>query len=194
MKIASYKFTVTLDPAKLAFDTLYQNANQTCIFGICPGTSTLTSLIVDDTDLNTGTLVLIGQDTQGGKGPGNDLQLVVAHLKTKTVLGTTPVTLITNKLNNPSGGSIGLDSRDATVTISPGLCGDADGNDLVNIVDALAVARKVVGLQPPPTVDVTLADVNVNKDGVTIADALHIARYSVGLVLVPEVCRIGQAL
>jgi hypothetical protein len=64
----------------------------------------------------------------------------------------------------------------------------------VNIVDALAIARKLVGLPPPPTIDEVLADVNVNKDGVSIADALQIARYSIGLLLPPEVCKIGQPL
>lgn len=74
-----------------------------------------------------------------------------------------------------------------------GICGDADGNNVVNIVDALAVARNVVGLPPPPLVDVVLADVNENGN-VDINDALFIARYEVGLLLPPEACVIGEEL
>jgi hypothetical protein len=73
------------------------------------------------------------------------------------------------------------------------LCGDANGDVMVNIIDALAVARKVAGLPPPPTIETTWAD--VDKSGtISIVDALHIARYSVGLVTPPEVCVIGTAL
>ena len=50
----------------------------------------------------------------------------------------------------------------------------------MNIIDALAVARSVAGLPPPPTVDPAAAD--VNGDGVVnIIDALLIARFVAGL-------------
>lgn len=80
----------------------------------------------------------------------------------------------------------------ACVTDS-GLCGDSDGNRAVNIVDALAIARKLVGLPPPPTIDDLLADTNENGR-LDINDALFIARYSIGLLLPPEVCAIGLPL
>jgi hypothetical protein len=192
MKVSNYEFAVTLDPTKLQFDTTYQNAAQTCYLGVCPGTSALINRNVIDTNLAAGTILLTGQDATG-QGPGNDLQLVVIHFKTKTTTGATPVALVTNKLTNPSGGTIGLVTKGATVNVSYGICGDADGNNAVNIVDALSVARKVAGLPPPPTIDELLTDTNKNSR-VDIGDALFIARYAVGLLLPPESCAIGVAL
>jgi hypothetical protein len=73
-------------------------------------------------------------------------------------------------------------AKGATVNVINYECGDADGNGFVNIVDALAVARKVATLPPPPTVG-PAAD--VNGDGLTsIGDAMNIARYSVGLLVI----------
>jgi len=92
---------------------------------------------------------------------------------------------------NSTGTGYGVNQTFTTSSCS--LCGDADGNGMVNIVYALAVARKVLGLPPPPTIDVVLADVNTDGN-VDINDALQIARYSVGLLLPPEVCKIGQPL
>lgn len=59
-------------------------------------------------------------------------------------------------------------------------CGDADGSGNVSIVDALAIARHVAGLPPPPTVDTEAADVNADGSA-TIVDALLIARSVAGL-------------
>jgi hypothetical protein len=126
-------------------------------------------------------------------GPGNDLQLLMVNFKTQTTLGATAVNLQTNSLVNTSGANIGLNTRGATINVSSGICGDANGDVIVNIIDALAVARKVAGLPPPPTIEITWAD--VDKSGtISIVDALHVARYAVGLVTPPEVCVIGGAL
>lgn len=64
---------------------------------------------------------------------------------------------------------------------APFLCGDADGNSVVNIVDALAVARKVVNLPPPPAVT-EMADVDSNGQ-IAVADALNIAKFAIGLTV-----------
>jgi hypothetical protein len=185
VSIGNYEFVLTIDPNVLRLDTTY------CNQGICPGTSALTNNIVY-ANTTTGVVSIIGQ---GGETPsGNDLQLLKIHFKSRLTPGLTPISLVTNKLATLDGDTIGLGARGATVAVSPGLCGDADGNNAVNTVDALAVARKMVGLPPPPTIDEVLADVNVNKDGVSIADALQIARYSIGLLLPPEVCKIGLPL
>jgi len=191
VKVGSYVFVVTLDPTKLVLDTDYQNASGQCSEGICPGANALanrTNFINDDTGSS---ITLNGSGP--GVGPGNDLQLLSLHFKSKLITGSTPVTLTTTRLATPTGGNIGLGTRGATVDVSPCLCGDANGDKAVNIIDALAVARKVVGLPPPPTIELQCAD--VDKNGIaSIADAMHIARYSVGLQLPPEVCAMGLPL
>jgi hypothetical protein len=58
--------------------------------------------------------------------------------------------------------------------------GDADGNDRIDIVDALLVARSYVGLQPL-SFETAAADVNMSGS-IDIIDALNIARYYVGLI------------
>jgi hypothetical protein len=58
--------------------------------------------------------------------------------------------------------------------------GDVDGNDRVDIVDALLVARAYVGLRPL-SFETAAADVNMSGS-IDIIDALNIARYYVGLV------------
>lgn len=184
VKIGNYEFALTIDSNKLRLDATY------CNQGICPGTNALANNIVY-VNATTGAITITGQ---GGEiDPGNDLQLLVIHLRSKLIPGNTSVPLVTKRLETLYGDTIGLGASGATVTISPGICGDSDGNTAVNIVDALSVARNVVGLPSPPTVDSVLADVNENDD-VDINDALFIARFSVGLLLPPGVCAIGQPL
>jgi len=62
------------------------------------------------------------------------------------------------------------------------LCGDANNDSKVNITDALAVARQVAGLPPPPSINTIAADTDKNGQ-ITIADALNIAQRAVGLIL-----------
>ena len=114
------------------------------------------------------------------------------HFIAQNITGTTPVNLVTHELTNPLGNPLGGVAKGATVRISPGLCGDSDGNYAVNIVDALSISRYVVSYPPPPTINVNLADVN-RSGTATIVDALHIARYFVGLV-VTGTCTLGQPL
>jgi hypothetical protein len=89
----------------------------------------------------------------------------------------------------PNGGTQLITCNQLATTCT---CGDVNNDSVVNIVDALAIARYLVNLPPPPAIDVTLADVDKNGT-VSIMDAMHIARYSVGLVTPPEVCVIGTA-
>lgn len=61
-----------------------------------------------------------------------------------------------------------------------GLVGDANGDNTVNILDALVTAQKAAGLNPSPF---NAANADVNKDNkVDILDALLIARYAAGLI------------
>ena len=148
---------------------------------MCSGANALASNQVVTDNVN-GTIRLAGYDTNG-VGPGNDLQLLNVNFVAKSITGSTPVNLTLNDLADANAASIGNGVATGTaVTIVNWICGDADGNGVVNIVDALAVSRYVVGLPPPPTVNTQAAD--VNGDGrVSIIDALLIARYSVGLVI-----------
>lgn len=60
------------------------------------------------------------------------------------------------------------------------LLGDVNGDGVVNINDALLIARYTAGLNPSPF---NIAAADVNKDGATnINDALLIARYTAGLI------------
>jgi len=183
MQITNYEFVVSFDPNKLTLVT------SQCNNGVCPGANALISNQVYLSGSNA--VKIIG--TGAPIGPNNDLQLLIVNFKTRTTLGATPVNLQTNSLLNTSGDNIGLNTRGATVNVSSGICGDANGDVTVNIIDALAVARKVAGLPPPPTIETTWADVDKNGT-ISIVDALHVARYAVGLVTPPEVCVIGTAL
>ncbi len=73
----------------------------------------------------------------------------------------------------------------ATPTLPPnptssGVKGDVNGNDTVDIVDALMIAQYYVGLNPSGFLT---ANADVNCDGsITIVDALMVAQYYVGLI------------
>ena len=59
------------------------------------------------------------------------------------------------------------------------VCGDANGDRVVDIADALTIARQVVGIDP---IHSNTAEVDVNGDNsITIVDALMVARHVAGL-------------
>jgi hypothetical protein len=69
---------------------------------------------------------------------------------------------------------------EVVVTMSSFLKGDADGNQAVNIVDALAIARYAAGMNPQPFY-IKAAD--ANGDGVvSILDALRVAQFVAGII------------
>lgn len=61
------------------------------------------------------------------------------------------------------------------------LRGDADGNGLVNYMDALLVLRHSIGLEHLSDATITLCDVD-GKKNLSYMDALMILRYSIGLI------------
>lgn len=191
--VAAYELIVNFDNSKMFVDTMYQNTAGTCDQGVCPGTGALSGAFVT-TDNSAGTIMLAGFDANG-TGPSNDLQLVQIHFLARNAPGVYPVDLTVNDLSDQFGDSVGnLQSRGSHIAISYGLCGDSDGTGVVNIVDALSIARKSVGLPPPPTINLSLADVN-RDNRVVATDAMHIARYSVGLQIgAVNACAIGMPL
>jgi len=90
--------------------------------------------------------------------------------------------MISIKINNLSDANyneLGKNGGTSSVTIgSTSIHGDVNGDGIVNIVDALIIAQKSVGLEPP-----IQGNPDVNCDGViTIVDALIVAQFSVGLI------------
>lgn len=77
-------------------------------------------------------------------------------------------------------GSFGYDF---TLAVDPayGLLGDVNGSSEVDILDALMIARYVVGYNDAGF-NATLADVDENGI-ITIVDALIVAQYDVGLII-----------
>ena len=69
-----------------------------------------------------------------------------------------------------------------TVTVKPnGVLGDTNGDESVDIADALMIARYDAGLIQFDETQLSVSDVN-RDDSVDIADALMIARYDAGLI------------
>ena len=198
--VGGYDFDITFDNTKMIVDTMFQNAAGTCYkhedgsgTGVCPGVSALGAPMVI-TDNNAGTIKLIAFDPIG-VGPSNDLPVVEIHFTARSVTGIHPIDLAVTDLIDPLGDPIGDQTgRGSNIAVTYGRCGDADGNKTVNIVDALSVARKIINLPPPPTINTNLGDVN-RDTRLSIADSLHIARHSVGLQIgAINACAIGLPL
>jgi hypothetical protein len=216
--VGAFDFDVGFDNTKMMVDTAQFTSANNCYdsenpdtgqitgSGVCPGSGALGSTLVT-TDNVSGNIKIVAFDAMGSVS-GNDLQVVQIHFIARSLVGVFPVSLTTNDLSDPLGDSfVGNGaSRGSNVAISAGICGDADGNSQVNIIDALSIARKVAGLPPPPTINTMLGDVDRNGTGtntapvnpgsaVKIVDALHIARHSVALqVGAVNACAIGQPL
>lgn len=191
--VAAYDFTINFDNTKVIVDTMFQNAAGTCDQGVCPGEFALSSPMVV-VDNNTGEIRLVAFDANG-TGPSNDLQVVQIHFIARNAPGMFPIDLTVNDLSDQLGDPVGnLVGRGSNVAISFGTCGDSDGTGVVNIIDALSIARKLVNLPAPPTINPLLADVDQNNRA-TIVDAMHIARYYVGLQIgAVNACAIGMPL
>ncbi|NLA05630.1 MAG: hypothetical protein GX881_07970 [Firmicutes bacterium] len=79
-------------------------------------------------------------------------------------------------------GHLGDYTEDFTITILEStLCGDVNGDDRVDVMDAITVLRYIVGLDALNEAQMKAADVN-DDDRVDVADAIVILRYIVGLV------------
>jgi len=83
-------------------------------------------------------------------------------------------------LKNPNKGLLLALFLCLTVSVFANSIGDVNGDNVINIVDALMVAQYTVGLSPN-SFTAAAADVN-NSNSINIVDALMIAQYYVGLI------------
>lgn len=110
---------------------------------------------------------------------GDDLAFAIIHLQSQALTGETGVDLVIRTLSDPSGGAIEGSAQGAVLDIRDHLCGDANSDDAIDIVDALVIAQHDALLDPRPF---NAAVAEVNGDAVVnIIDALFVARYDVGL-------------
>ena len=104
--------------------------------------------------------------------------IVVLQTENPTVIGLEPdgidPTPIPTPIDTP------LPTPTPTFTPAPGLRGDVNDDDSIDIIDALLVAQYYVGLNPQ-NFNAGNADANCD-DFIDIIDALLIAQYYVGLV------------
>lgn len=179
-KISKLDLNVSFDPTMLQVST-GKGTN-----GVSPGSNWPSTFVV--TTNNTLGTVNVSGVVPNGISSGPDLQLGIIHLKTSDKVGTTNVAIGIDELSDEKGVTIVTTVRgDSVITIKSAVCGDVDGNGKVKIIDSLAIARHVLGLRPPPQVNLFAAD--INADGkVTMEDALVIARHVVKLPPQQDTC------
>jgi hypothetical protein len=131
---------------------------------------------------NTGTpgeIKASGFDASG-TGPGTNLQalIITFHAISK---GTSFLSLNVNQLIDETTNTIGAAcGNSGSVNISDSMTGDVNGDDVIDIIDALLVAQYYVDLDPVTFIP---GNADVNCDGnIDIVDALLIAQYYVELV------------
>jgi len=173
LKVGAYDFRLTFDPTRLKVDT--SQGDQ----GVSRGSDGISTNFVS-TNNGTGVIQVTGFDVTGS-GPGADLQFLVIHFTARQVTGATDIALQVTTLADPTGVTFGTGARGARVEVVAVLCGDANGDRQLSIIDALWVARQVAGLAPSPFEPL---GADVTGDGqVSIIDALMIARRVAGLAV-----------
>jgi thiol-disulfide isomerase/thioredoxin len=93
---------------------------------------------------------------------------------------TSPLTLGVTTFTDADGTSVSATAESGVFTIGlPGLRGDANGDGVVNVVDAMFVAQYAVGNRDASTLNMANADANLDGT-VNVVDAMFIAQYAVG--------------
>jgi hypothetical protein len=131
-----------------------------------------------------GALIFSGFDPYG-KGPEADLNFLIIHW-TALNEGSTELVITIRSLVDVDTEPLGdPHPLHGIVTVVPRFTpGDANGDDVVNIIDALLTTQFYVGLATDNFVE-EAADVDCNGN-IDIVDALLIARYYVGLIVTLE--------
>jgi len=145
--------------------------------------------ITDVTSGDVGTPIVSSNNTAGTSTivayvstiPGPDSPIVFANLEILAVgrCGEmSPLTLEITTLADANGTTVPATTENGVFTIA-GLRGDADGDSVVNVVDAMFVAQYAVGNRDASTLNMANADANLDG-GVDVVDAMFIAQYVVG--------------
>lgn len=128
-----------------------------------------------------GTYVIVGFDPSG-TGPGSNLHVItIVFQSSQSNCGETFVDIEIDDFTDSEANTIGTpQAYDGTVTITGcSMIGDVNGDQIVDVTDALLTAQYYVGLD----VDINTGAADANCDGsVTIIDALLIAQYYVGII------------
>ncbi len=148
------------------------------------GTITLAAT-ADDSDGSIDNLEF--QYSQDGGGNWTSIKNVtIGIFKTYTCQWDTTtvpngVEYLIRAIATDNNGATASDTSDRTFTIDnvAGLCGDVNGDEYVDIVDAMFIAQYTVGNRPASELNMENADVNC-ANGVNIVDAMFIAQYIVG--------------
>ncbi|MBN2532275.1 MAG: hypothetical protein JXB88_05260 [Spirochaetales bacterium] len=163
--LAAYGITVNYDENKISFDDVE------------PGPDGFLAAVNDTVP---GTIRISGFDTTG-TGPGSDLSLLTIAWTAGSESGITILELIVDTLADEKTDTIGVPTGiNGSVTIIEVMLGDVNGDDTVDIIDALLVAQYYVGLDPS---NINLLNADVDASGeIDIIDALLIAQKYVGLI------------
>lgn len=179
-RVLSYAFTVTWDPSLLDLDTTQGDQ------GFIAGSDTLDTILVNAATPGTLRVTAVDFSGSGGIAPGGDLDLGSIAFTSSGAQGLGSLELTVESWTAP-GGEIGDLGWGAELYFESALCGDANGDGSVDIVDALAIAKYGIGLPPGMPFNADVAD--VNDDGlVDIRDALDVARTGIGLEPVAPFC------
>jgi hypothetical protein len=140
----------------------------------------------------TGTASCTAFQTASLTGPTGILDIAHVNLTAVGSAGSRPMlTLTINSLFDTQDRSICVQPPTNSCSVNIDLCGDVNGDRVVNIGDALVVAQYTVGLRQcgvAPLSNPLVCDVNL--DGAcNIGDALRMAQCDVGLISCGFTCR-----
>ena len=180
--LGAYSVRLTWNPAQVRVDSV--SGGTTSEFS---GTPTCN---IDNT---AGTAACSAFQTSNLNGPTGIVHIARANATALAATGTMPVvtlTLVTLFDTQDRAICIGPSPNACTFTVS-GICGDVNGDQVVNIGDALVVAQYTVGLRTcgvAPFSQPAVCDVN-SDSGCNIGDALKMAQCDVHLIGCMFTCR-----
>jgi len=134
--------------------------------------------VTANTDNNAGMTTITSFSNTGKSGNITFANVVLKAVG--SINDTSPLTLAVSAFSDQNAIAIPYSIKNGTFAISAVIKGDVNGDDLVNIIDALLISQYTVGMRNFTSTQLSAADVN-NDGQVTVVDALFIAQYTVGL-------------